>query len=170
MVSGFYTHRPFASQVSVQIGSPAGPRPDAAVHLRRSELWHLNCSDAAQEDAETRYAAIAVKLPSSFMGRDSHTQTLPAASVDDYWHALPADAISARLGVDPASGLNDEVAHNRFLVFGPNRLSARKQETVWDIFLEEIREPMIVLLDSYAFNRKQKYFNKPQVKRPQVVG
>ncbi|MGB7723800.1 MAG: HAD-IC family P-type ATPase, partial [Bryobacteraceae bacterium] len=59
---------------------------------------------------------------------------------------MPADAISARLGVDPASGLNDEVAHNRFLVFGPNRLSRQKQQTVWDIFLEEIREPMIVLL------------------------
>ena len=66
--------------------------------------------------------------------------------MDDCWHAAPADAISARLGVDPASGLNDEVAHNRFLVFGPNRLTAQKQETVWDIFLEEIREPMIVLL------------------------
>ncbi len=26
------------------------------------------------------------------------------------------------------------------------------------------------MLDPYAFNRKQKYFNKPQVKRPQVVG
>jgi len=25
-------------------------------------------------------------------------------------------------------------------------------------------------LDSYPFNRKQKYFNKPQVKQPQVVG
>jgi Ca2+-transporting ATPase len=42
--------------------------------------------------------------------------------------------------------LSDEVAHNRFLVFGPNRLSAQKEETVWDIFLEEVREPMIVLL------------------------
>ena len=59
---------------------------------------------------------------------------------------MSADAINARLGVDPASGLNDEVARNRFLVFGPNRLTAQKQETVWDIFLEEIREPMIVLL------------------------
>ena len=27
-----------------------------------------------------------------------------------------------------------------------------------------------VWLDPYAFNRKQKYFKKPQVKRPQVVG
>ena len=27
-----------------------------------------------------------------------------------------------------------------------------------------------IALDSYAFDRKQKYFNKPQVKLPQVVG
>jgi len=73
-------------------------------------------------------------------------QTPQADPVEDYWHALPADAISTRLGVDFASVLNDEVAHNRFLVFGPNRLSSVKEETVWDIFLEEIREPMIVLL------------------------
>ena len=81
------------------------------------------------------------------MNRPSATaDATPAPSVDSGWHALSADDVSARLGVDPASGLNDEVAHNRFLVFGPNRLSARKHETVWDIFLEEIREPMIVLL------------------------
>jgi Ca2+-transporting ATPase len=80
------------------------------------------------------------------MGADSHTRTLPTASTGDYWHALPADVISARLGVDLASGLNEETAHNRYLVFGPNRLTTQKQETVWDIFLKEIREPMIVLL------------------------
>jgi Ca2+-transporting ATPase len=72
--------------------------------------------------------------------------TLPPALMDVTWHALTVDAISARWGVDPTSGLNDEIAHNRFLVFGPNRLSPRRQETVWDIFLKEIREPMIVLL------------------------
>ena len=30
--------------------------------------------------------------------------------------------------------------------YGPNRLSAEKQETIWDVFVEEVREPMIVLL------------------------
>jgi len=30
--------------------------------------------------------------------------------------------------------------------FGLNRLSEQKQETVWDIFLEEVREPTILLL------------------------
>ena len=73
-------------------------------------------------------------------------QTPQADPVEDYWHALPADTLSTRLGVDLASGLSAETAHNRFLVFGPNRLSSVKEETVWDIFLEEIREPMIVLL------------------------
>ena len=33
-----------------------------------------------------------------------------------------------------------------------------------------VSTPFAVPLDSYAFNRKQKYFNKPQVKLPQVVG
>jgi Ca2+-transporting ATPase len=70
----------------------------------------------------------------------------PAVSADSGWHALSAESAAARSGVDLVSGLSDEVAHNRFLVFGPNRLSARKVETVWDIFLEEIREPMILLL------------------------
>jgi magnesium-transporting ATPase (P-type) len=73
-------------------------------------------------------------------------RTPAAASRDVCWHSLPPDAIRTRLGVDPASGLNDEVARSRFLVFGPNRLSPRKQEKVWDIFLKELREPMIVLL------------------------
>src|SRR5271157_2381595 len=81
------------------------------------------------------------------MNRPSATaDRTTTASVESGWHALSAGVVCARWGVDPASGLNDDVAHNRFLVVGPNRLSAQKQETVWDIFLEEIREPMIVLL------------------------
>ena len=73
-------------------------------------------------------------------------QTPSMPSSEERWHALPIQAVGDRLGVDPVSGLSEEVAHNRFLVFGPNRVSPRKEETVWQIFLEEIREPMIVLL------------------------
>ncbi len=74
------------------------------------------------------------------------TQASPMNSIDDGWHALPVQAVGHRLGVDPASGLSEEVANIQFIAFGPNRLSPRKEETIWDIFLEEIREPMIVLL------------------------
>ena len=82
------------------------------------------------------------------MGNVPHVmaQTPLTPSSEDRWHGLPVEAVRDRLGVDPASGLSEEVAHNRFLVFGPNRVSPRKEETVWQIFLEEIREPMIVLL------------------------
>jgi len=73
-------------------------------------------------------------------------QTPSTSSSEDSWHAMPMEAIADRLGVDPLCGLSEEVAHNRFLVFGPNRVSPRKEETIWEIFLEEIREPMIVLL------------------------
>lgn len=74
------------------------------------------------------------------------TQTPPVTSPDIHWHALAVEVISTRLGVDPASGLNDQEAHNRLGQFGPNRLSTLREESIWDIFLEEIREPMIVLL------------------------
>ena len=73
-------------------------------------------------------------------------QTPSMLCSEDCWHAMPIEAVADRLGVDPAFGLSEEVAHNRFLVFGPNRVSPRKEETAWQIFLEEIREPMIVLL------------------------
>ena len=69
-----------------------------------------------------------------------------ASTQDTQWHALPAHAISTHFGVDPAFGLNDQEAHNRLGQFGPNRLSMKKQETIWNIFIEELGEPMIVLL------------------------
>lgn len=71
---------------------------------------------------------------------------LPMTATDECWYALPFRAACDRWGVDPESGLAQEVAQNRFIVMGPNRLSPLKEETTWDIFLEEVREPMIVLL------------------------
>ncbi|MCL5745281.1 MAG: FtsX-like permease family protein, partial [Acidobacteria bacterium] len=38
------------------------------------------------------------------------------------------------------------------------------------VLAQSLRKLETVDLDPYAFNRKQKYFNKRQVKRPQVVG
>jgi len=74
------------------------------------------------------------------------TPTPRTTPTDECWHAMSVEAVGSRLGVDPPSGLSEEVAQERFLVFGPNRLAPRKDQTIWDIFLEEIREPMIVLL------------------------
>lgn len=62
------------------------------------------------------------------------------------WHALTAAEVCARIGTTASSGLSEQDALERQTQFGLNRLVAEKTESVWDIFLEEVREPMIVLL------------------------
>ncbi len=62
------------------------------------------------------------------------------------WHTLTVQEICSRLGVEIGSGLSAEEANRRLAQFGPNRLHEEKQESFWEVFLEEIREPMILLL------------------------
>lgn len=62
------------------------------------------------------------------------------------WHTLTSQEAIAYLGVDSTSGLSKEEARKRLAQFGPNRLREEKREPIWEIFLEEIREPMILLL------------------------
>ncbi|MBZ5556173.1 MAG: cation-transporting P-type ATPase [Acidobacteriia bacterium] len=69
-----------------------------------------------------------------------------SASSDHAWHALSALDVWTRLGTSASSGLRDDDARQRQRQFGLNRLVAEKEETTWDIFLEEVREPMILLL------------------------
>ncbi len=62
------------------------------------------------------------------------------------WHALPAaDAIS-RVGTDAERGLTEEAAAARLAVEGPNTLRIEKHEPFWKEFLEELKEPLILLL------------------------
>ncbi len=62
------------------------------------------------------------------------------------WHTLTANEVCARIGTTAASGLSEEDAHQRQAQYGLNRLVAEKTESIWDIFFEELREPMILLL------------------------
>lgn len=62
------------------------------------------------------------------------------------WHTLTIPAIATRLGVEVRAGLSENEAHQRLQQFGSNRLRAKKQESLWETILEEIREPMILLL------------------------
>lgn len=63
-----------------------------------------------------------------------------------FWHALDAAAVMAALRVDAATGLSEGEAEERLFKFGPNRLREQNVESVWETFLDELREPMIVLL------------------------
>jgi Ca2+-transporting ATPase len=62
------------------------------------------------------------------------------------WQALTSAEASTRLGTPASSGLRNGDARQRLAQAGPNRLVAEKAESTWDIFLEEVREPMILLL------------------------
>ncbi len=62
------------------------------------------------------------------------------------WYALPINDLYTHFNVRRDAGLNREAVDYRLSQFGPNRLREAKQETLWRVFLEEIREPMILLL------------------------
>jgi len=62
------------------------------------------------------------------------------------WHTLTTSEVSDHFGIDPLSGLSSAEAQHRLAQFGPNRTSQERRETIWAIFLEEVREPMILLL------------------------
>jgi Ca2+-transporting ATPase len=62
------------------------------------------------------------------------------------WHTLTAGEVCARLGTDRLSGLSEEEARQRLAQFGPNRLREEEKDSVLEIFLGEIREPMVLLL------------------------
>lgn len=62
------------------------------------------------------------------------------------WHALTAVEVSTHIGMTGGSGLTEPDALQRQTQFGLNRLVAEKAESIWDFFLEEIHEPMILLL------------------------
>ncbi len=65
---------------------------------------------------------------------------------DHAWHTLTVQDITARFSVDSTTGLDEDEAYKRLAQFGPNQLREAKQESLWEVFLEEIREPMILLL------------------------
>jgi Ca2+-transporting ATPase len=65
---------------------------------------------------------------------------------NDMWHTLTAESTSERQGIGLDGGLSDEDARRRLDQFGPNRLRQEDREPIWEVFLEELREPMVILL------------------------
>lgn len=72
--------------------------------------------------------------------------TLETSRVEQTWYALPINDLFTHFDVQRDTGLKQEAVDCRLSQLGPNRLREAKQETLWRVFLEEIREPMILLL------------------------
>ncbi|WP_168063480.1 HAD-IC family P-type ATPase [Candidatus Manganitrophus noduliformans] len=62
------------------------------------------------------------------------------------WHALASEEVAGHFEVDPHLGLSESEACERLARYGPNRLLEERREPLWEVLLEEIREPMILLL------------------------
>ncbi len=62
------------------------------------------------------------------------------------WHAETAAQVTTVLRTDGTNGLTSEDARSRLAQSGPNRLREAEHEGFWEEYLEELREPMILLL------------------------
>ena len=62
------------------------------------------------------------------------------------WHTLTASQTLEQLQTDPRQGLSAVEASRRLKQAGTNRLGAEEKEPFWKEFLEELREPLILLL------------------------
>src|SRR5206468_1728181 len=80
--------------------------------------------------------------------KQSQGQSLPIApSVPDRaWHTMTPNEVESHFGTDSSTGLDEATVLQRLAQFGPNRLAAARQQSIWQVFLEEIREPLILLL------------------------
>ena len=62
------------------------------------------------------------------------------------WHTLTTEDVSAYFEVNSTSGLDEKEARMRLAQFGPNQLHKEKREPIWEVLLEELREPLVLLL------------------------
>ena len=62
------------------------------------------------------------------------------------WHALTADLVASALGTSIDSGLSSNEAVARLAQYGPNELKREAKPSVWAILLEQIRDPMNIML------------------------
>jgi magnesium-transporting ATPase (P-type) len=66
------------------------------------------------------------------------------------WHALPADAVLARLEVDPGTGLPAADARVRRARQGPNRLPEERRESAFVRFAKQFHNILIYILIAVA--------------------
>ncbi|MGZ4694964.1 MAG: cation-transporting P-type ATPase [Acidimicrobiales bacterium] len=76
------------------------------------------------------------------------TQQVPAPTAvgSERWYALSPDEVTARLGVDPASGLAATTATQRLLTDGPTALPAERSVPGWRRVLDQYAAYMQIIL------------------------
>lgn len=72
-----------------------------------------------------------------------HNQAGPRSGV---WHHVSSDQVIHLLETNDQTGLSTAEAEKRFRLYGPNRLPVVSGKSLWKEIVEEVREPMILLL------------------------
>ncbi len=62
------------------------------------------------------------------------------------WHRWPIEKVLQHWGVDPQQGLSSAEAQARLARYGPNVLEERAAVGPWEIFLEQFKDAMVILL------------------------
>jgi len=62
------------------------------------------------------------------------------------WHSMPPSGVASALSSDPVRGLSEDSAKSRLASAGPNRIVQERPQPIWREFVEELREPIILLL------------------------
>ena len=62
------------------------------------------------------------------------------------WHRLTVEQVAQTLGVNLQQGLSEDEARRRLAEYGPNRLEERAAARPWQIFLEQFKDAMVILL------------------------
>ncbi|MFN8034430.1 MAG: cation-transporting P-type ATPase [Acidimicrobiia bacterium] len=62
------------------------------------------------------------------------------------WYARAATDVATTLGVDPEQGLAPAEAESRRVQHGPNQITAEKPPSVWMVAMQQLRDPMNIML------------------------
>ena len=74
------------------------------------------------------------------------TDTVSAPEETSAWYALGADEVGARLDTDLDRGLTAAEAKARLATYGPNMLQKEAKVSAWGIALQQMRDPMNIML------------------------
>ena len=73
-------------------------------------------------------------------------QPAPTERKEAAWHAMTALEVAQSFQTDLGLGLAADEAEQRLERYGPNQLREEEREPFWKEFVEELREPLIILL------------------------
>jgi Ca2+-transporting ATPase len=76
----------------------------------------------------------------------SGVSTEPHEHPVPHWHALQASETLARLGVDPAQGLDEATVQQRLATHGDNALPEPPPKPFWRTFARQFKSPLIYIL------------------------